>query len=129
MKNHIKLPLLGLVLYSLVSTFFAFGYYFAYKHAQEDPATYYLQCPSQFKSNDERTAAIYFFTHRLASIHPNPDLDTILTARVDFYIGYGCTDELEKYGYDGTSTIDAPLRAKLIQNYISFIKSNKTSWQ
>jgi hypothetical protein len=41
--------------------------------------------------------------------------DEFFAARMDFYISHNCTDTLEEYGYDGTSTITPTIRENLIQ--------------
>ena len=66
-----------------------------------------LECPSAYATPEERGKALVIFNDSLEWMNPSQSLDQLIEARIDFYIQHGCADELEKYGYDGTSTIDA----------------------
>jgi hypothetical protein len=122
-SQKLKAIILFLVFVLLISLLYNVAYYFAYKHAEELSTLNYYQCPSALKTDEERNTAITDFNNRLLEMNPKATLDDFIEARINFYIGYNCTDMLEKYGYDGTSTIDATEKVNLIQNMTTFLKS------
>jgi hypothetical protein len=126
-SQKLKAIILFLVFVLLISLLYNVAYYFAYKHAEELSTLNYYQCPSALKTDEERNTAITDFNNRLLEMNPKATLDDFIEARINFYIGYNCTDMLEKYGYDGTSTIDATEKANLMHNMTTFLKSGNTA--
>lgn len=105
----------------IIASFTAVIYYGLYK--QQQALNTPFQCPADLPTSNARYNSLVDFNNRLDALNPNANLNDFIAARIDFYIGYGCISELEKYGYDGTSPIDATERAKLIQAMTDYLKS------
>lgn len=125
MEKYTKPLIIALVSLCMIFAFFLFAYYEAYKNAQSDEDAYLgsFKCPEEYPAGAQRTEALRKFNDMFMELNPRATVNDFATARIDFYIGYNCKPDLEQYGWDGTSTIDSSLRAKLIQNMIENLQS------
>lgn len=84
-----------------------------------------LQCPEYYETEREVADALLVFFLDFKSKYPDASMEDFVAARIDFYIAKSCTDELKKYGYDGTSPITQELRKQLIANFVAFSEKYK----